>query len=87
MVLSIAKMMTIATPPVAMVVTMLRIASGMPNAAVTGFQMHVNRFMTSMTPMVPAAWNRICGASGPLLRKVMFHWSGKLMHSPRMMEV
>ena len=64
MVLSMAKMMTIATPPVAIVVTMLRTASGIPNAAVTGFQMQVNRFMTSMTPIVPSAWKKICSPAG-----------------------
>ena len=71
-VLSIAKIITIATPPVAIVVTMLRTASGIPMAAVTGFQIQVKRFMTSITPMVPSAWKKICRPTGPLLRKVTF---------------
>ena len=86
-VLSIAKMITIATPPVAIVVTILRTASGIPNAAVTGFHMQVKRFITSMTPIVPSAWKPICGRIGPWLRKVTLRCSGKLMHSPRMIDV
>lgn len=37
-VLSMAKIMTMETPPVTTVVTMLRMPSGTPKAAVTGFQ-------------------------------------------------
>ena len=56
MVLSTAKIMIMATPPVATVVTIFRTASGTPKAAVTGFQIQVNRFMISMTAMVPPRW-------------------------------
>ena len=71
-VLSIAKMMIMDTPPVTTVVTMLRMPSGRLKAAVTGFQMQVNRFMMKKTPSAPAKWNIACLTTGPLLRKVMF---------------
>ena len=87
MVLSMAKMMTMATPPVTMVVTMLRTPSGRlkPIGPVTGFQMQVNRFMMKNTASAPAKWQRICGTTGPLLLNVMLRCSGKLMISPIMM--
>ena len=59
--MSTAKMMTIATPPVTTVVTMLlmvlRSASLEMSATVTGFHTQVNRFITRNTATVAKKCN------------------------------
>ena len=75
-VLSTAKMITIATPPVTTVVTILltvlRTASLEMSATVTGFQMQVKRFITRKTTIVAAKWHSACFRTGPLLLNVTF---------------
>ena len=89
--LSTAKMITIATPPVTTVVTMLwmvlrKVSLGI-SAMVTGFQTQVNRFITRNTTTVARKCSPSWGTKGPWLLKVTLRWSGKLIHSPKKMAV
>ena len=64
--MSTAKIMTMATPPVATVVTMLRTASGIPIAAVTGFHtghsalVVCDSFGNAFVPYIAPYYDKVC---------------------------